>query len=335
MANSLYDYINGTMQSPWFLAGAGLVSGEGFGGAMQGMRMGMAAQDRTRQQAELDARKVAFESLLSDPSKLPQGMPMGALNIARAAGPEVGLPMLAGMIPKPKDPLDQRYKLAQIAKLQNEVAQGGRNRFGLNVQYAQNPETGAVEPFVTGHDGSVRWLDMGGKEALGPFGVAEQRKMGSERGAARANMAKSIETAGEMLSQVQGLKTDPYLQNMVGPIAGRTPDLTADSGRVVSKMDQIKGSTFLSAYERLKGGGQITEIEGKKAEEAIARLRRTQSYADYQEALGDLERVIKNGLIRARVQSGQLPQSALAQIYKMDGSGSNKRDLGGGFSLEY
>ena len=117
MANSLYDYINGTMQSPLFLAGAGLVSGEGFGGAMQGMRMGMAAQDRTRQQAESDARKAAFEGLLSDPSKLPQGMPMGALNIVRAAGPEAGLPMLAGMIPKPKDPLDQEYKRAQINKL--------------------------------------------------------------------------------------------------------------------------------------------------------------------------------------------------------------------------
>ena len=149
----LFDYINGTMQSPLFLAGAGLVSGEGFGGAMQGMRMGMAAQDRTRQQAESDARKAAFEGLLSDPSKLPQGMPMGALNIVRAAGPEAGLPMLAGMIPKPMTPTDdlREYSFAKSQGFagsfldfdnQRRAASAARTNINLPMETSYDKEMG-------------------------------------------------------------------------------------------------------------------------------------------------------------------------------------------------
>ena len=114
MARGLFDYINGTMESPMFLAGAGLVSGEGFGGAMQGMRMGMAAQDRRMQMAELDRQKAAYDELLAN---LPQGIPMGYAALARAAGPDRGLGILASGMPKARDPLDEAYKRAQINKM--------------------------------------------------------------------------------------------------------------------------------------------------------------------------------------------------------------------------
>ena len=53
-------------------------------------------------------------------------------------------------------------------------------------------------------------------------------------------------------------------------------------------LDKIKGGVFLSAFESLKGGGQITELEGKKAEEAGARLLTTQSPEDFRAALAEL-----------------------------------------------
>lgn len=119
----IFDYLNSTVQSPMFLAGAGLLSGEGFGGAMQGMQMGQRNQALQRQQAQEQQRQQAFEGLFADPNML-KGVPMGAVNIARAAGPEAGLPMLAGMLPKPRDPLDERYKLAQIKNLEQRPAGG-------------------------------------------------------------------------------------------------------------------------------------------------------------------------------------------------------------------
>jgi hypothetical protein len=71
----------------------------------------------------------------------------------------------------------------------------------------------------------------------------------------------------------------------------------------VSMVDQAKGKAFLEAFNALKGGGQITEIEGKKATDAIARLDRTQSPEGFDRALSDLEQVINAGVARARLQA--------------------------------
>jgi hypothetical protein len=62
--------------------------------------------------------------------------------------------------------------------------------------------------------------------------------------------------------------------------------------------DQIAGGAFLQAFESLKGGGAITEIEGKKAEQAIARLQTTQSDAAFEQALRDYQDVISKGVSR-------------------------------------
>jgi len=65
----------------------------------------------------------------------------------------------------------------------------------------------------------------------------------------------------------------------------------------------VQGQTFLQAYNYLKGGGAITDIEGKKGEAAIARLNRSQSTEDYRAALDDLSSVLKSGIERMRTQA--------------------------------
>ena len=59
-----------------------------------------------------------------------------------------------------------------------------------------------------------------------------------------------------------------------------------------SYLDQIGGQAFLQAFESLKGGGQITEIEGTKATTALTRLTdRTISYEEAQKAnIGQIAR---------------------------------------------
>ena len=72
-------------------------------------------------------------------------------------------------------------------------------------------------------------------------------------------------------------------------------------------MDQIQGKAFLQAFQSLKGGGAITEIEGKKAEQAIARLNRAQSTEQFVSSLNDLKAIISTGKERAtkRAESQQ------------------------------
>jgi hypothetical protein len=66
----------------------------------------------------------------------------------------------------------------------------------------------------------------------------------------------------------------------------------ADFGSV---LDQIGGSAFLQAFESLKGGGQITEVEGAKATAAMARLNTAQRDDTFKASLEELRWVMVNG----------------------------------------
>lgn len=57
-------------------------------------------------------------------------------------------------------------------------------------------------------------------------------------------------------------------------------------------LDQINGSAFMQAYQSLKGGGQITEVEGKKATDAIARMNTAQSDSEFLKALNEFKGIV-------------------------------------------
>ena len=64
----------------------------------------------------------------------------------------------------------------------------------------------------------------------------------------------------------------------------------------VAKVDQIMNGAFLDAFQALKGGGHITEIEGEKATRAKARLDTNLSEEGFKEAIKDYIEVIERGL---------------------------------------
>lgn len=88
------------------------------------------------------------------------------------------------------------------------------------------------------------------------------------------------------------------------------PGTDATDFKVV--VDQIGGAAFLQAFESLKGGGQITEVEGKKATDAIARLNRSQSDKEFETALKDLRKVMSDGL--SRMSAGQSVQPSVNSV---------------------
>jgi hypothetical protein len=85
-----------------------------------------------------------------------------------------------------------------------------------------------------------------------------------------------------------GLDSATGLSSVMDP-RNYIPGTDAKDFNVV--MDQIKGKAFLQAFESLKGGGQITEVEGKKATDAIARLNTAQSTPEFKKALRELRDV--------------------------------------------
>jgi len=126
---------------------------------------------------------------------------------------------------------------------------------------------------------------------------AEGKMMGEER----AQRPQTLAKAERMLKSVDDALNDPGTFQATGPVGGLLPNVFPGSTRGQSRIDQIRGQTFLQAYQDLKGGGQITEVEGGKAEDALARINaQNMEDDDYRKALEDLRDVVVKGLRRAK-----------------------------------
>ncbi len=75
----------------------------------------------------------------------------------------------------------------------------------------------------------------------------------------------------------------------------------SDAASFAGYLEQAEGGNFLKAYETLKGTGQITEIEGRKAQQAISRIGNVKmSDAEARKAWTELRDIIKRGYARKR-----------------------------------
>jgi len=109
-----------------------------------------------------------------------------------------------------------------------------------------------------------------------------------------SSAANQIAVIDKALSH-PGRETSTGLSGTLDP-RNYTPGTDAADFKAV--LDQIGGAAFLQAFESLKGGGQITEIEGKRATDAIARLNRAQSDDEFKKSLTDLREVMTTGYKR-------------------------------------
>ena len=95
-----------------------------------------------------------------------------------------------------------------------------------------------------------------------------------------------------MIASIDGILNDPALDSSTGILSPLQNVPGTAQRRVGARMKQLEGQAFLQAFESLKGAGQITEIEGAKATQAIGRLDSAQSPDDYRAALTELRDVL-------------------------------------------
>lgn len=69
-----------------------------------------------------------------------------------------------------------------------------------------------------------------------------------------------------------------------------------EAANFMSFYNQIKGQAFLEAFESLKGGGQITEVEGAKATDALNRMNIAQSEQEFVKAAMEFQDELRKGL---------------------------------------
>jgi hypothetical protein len=82
------------------------------------------------------------------------------------------------------------------------------------------------------------------------------------------------------------------------PISG------TDAADFTALVEQLGGRQFLEAFASLRGSGQISNVEGTKAEQAIMNLSRSQSEPQFLENLGILRDIMSGTLERERMRAG-------------------------------
>ena len=107
--------------------------------------------------------------------------------------------------------------------------------------------------------------------------------------------AKDAKRAHPGFSDAVGFTFSKMLTN--APIAGTS---RADFEK---RLDQVKGGTFLDAYNMLRGGGAIDQKEGQKATAALNRMDLAQSEVEFVRAARDFEEIVKKGVARARTMA--------------------------------
>lgn len=150
-----------------------------------------------------------------------------------------------------------------------------------------------------------------------------ETKSAESQAEARREFPKIEQKAQEMLANIEALPSHPGFKGVIGApdtlsglaykMFGAAPPGTDEAG-FTARLDQIGGQQFLQAFESLKGGGAISEVEGTKASNAMSRLAKTeQSEESYLQAADELKTIINKGLANSRAAAGLPLQPSVAQ----------------------
>lgn len=202
--------------------------------------------------------------------------------------------------------LKEQYQAAQI---RTEGLQQGK--IGVDIQKGkQDLQKGALDimksrgEFLAAEQERQAAQEQG--LTLGAF-RKQQEKLGENRGERIANLPKVEAQAEQALKLIDDVVSHKGKSAMVGlknPLMGGTyltsPIPGTPAAGFQAKFNQLKGRQFLEAYEALKGGGAISEIEGKKATDAISAMDTSTSEEEFDKAAEDLKDVIRTGLERQK-----------------------------------
>ncbi len=154
-------------------------------------------------------------------------------------------------------------------------------------------------------------------DAAGQGAAAQAKAYGTAQGKAQAENQQGFGQAEATANQILGVIDQAISHPGRGYATGASSMLPILPGTNAADfnavLDQIKGQAFLQAFESLKGGGQITEVEGQKATQAIARLDRAQSEGEFVKSLQELRGIVSGGLERARRKAGPAGRQSDAQ----------------------
>lgn len=317
--------------------------------AMEEMRLKMFEQQMMQQKAAQEAemkKQMAMQAYM-------QNVPEHLRPLAGAFPEEVGRYMLGNAFAKPQGPIKlgaeetlidpQTYQplatgKGKEASLPWYVRKGPNGEMMIDPAYADFEKTKAsfgrppsmpMAPvaYVDPATGQTIWgtiTDARGKPAAnynpalqGQLAGAKEaaKTEAEERTKAKLDAPRVIDNATVALKYSEELLKHPGFGQAVGKssMLGIQKIPGTDGRDFMNRLDQLKGGAFLEAFNTLKGGGQITEVEGKKATDAIARMDNATSESEFRAAVRDYQDVIRKGMNRAKMKANPIaPVSPVA-----------------------
>lgn len=308
--------------NPMTLGGLALLSGEGFQGAAQGMRMGQSFQEQRR----ADQQRRQYQGLLQDPA-VTAALPPEMLRVAQMAGPSQGPEFLAKYL-DPARETDLQLKRAQIAKTQREAAGGEDPANWREWQQFNRLSPEDQQRYLT-MKRAEKYLDAGDRfvqpnpVAPGqmvrevPKNVAEEARLkavGQETGDRQMAQPKAFSamTSADAKSDVV-LKTIGEARQMVGPYTAGLGgsllrNLPGTAARDLSaKLDTLKANAGFAELQAMRdnsptGGalGQVAVQELAMLQATITSLEQAQTPQQLSQALDGYERFIRESKVRRK-----------------------------------
>lgn len=186
----------------------------------------------------------------------------------------------------------------------------GAGRLSTQPQYAIDPATGKIVLGQIGADGSFHRTEMGGLQPYDPVSMAGAKQgavVDAKTAAAAREALPAAQTAADIaLKAIDTLRNDAAGQaDQFGRFLGIVPQQWTPALPGTEKADfrvnleQAGGQAFMQARQMLKGGGQITDFEGRRAEAAYSRMQAAAangSQQEFQAALDDFEWAVRAGV---------------------------------------
>ncbi|MGO7979558.1 lytic murein transglycosylase [Rhizobium johnstonii] len=150
------------------------------------------------------------------------------------------------------------------------------------------------------------------------YEAAKDTAQGSTEGKAAGDAVSSLPAdlmqADQTIKNIDELLTSKGLNSIVGSVDQFRPSWTmgADGRDALTRLKQLQGGAFLQAYGLLKGGGQITEVEGGKAQDAMARMDRSLDEPHFRAALKDFRDAVEQGVAKMKERAKVAAPSAPA-----------------------
>lgn len=155
--------------------------------------------------------------------------------------------------------------------------------------------------------------------------IAQGRERGQIQAKAKADLPNAIMQGDQTIQLVDDLLQHPGFSVSVGKSAplgslqSYIPGTQAASFDIALK--QLKGKQFLEAFESLKGGGQITQIEGEKATQAMSRMEKANTETEFIKASREFQDIIRRGVNRAKMRAGGQVENVQEPTILNDGWG--------------